>query len=165
MRVNVVVLADTHIPDGSGRALDDRVLAAVADADVVLHAGDVTGADLLDRLRELAPVQAVLGNNDVGLRASLPEELELELEGVVVALVHDAGPARGRPGRLARRFPKADLVVFGHSHMPEDVVCAGGPRLFNPGSPTQRRRAPSRTFGLLCVRDGRIERLEHVALR
>jgi putative phosphoesterase len=162
--MKVVVLSDTHIPDGSLRTLDDRVLAAVADADAVLHAGDVTGADLLDRLAERAPVHAVLGNNDVGLRGTLPEELELGLDGVTVALVHDAGPARGRPARLAGRFPEADLVVFGHSHLPEDTVGDDGPRLFNPGSPTQRRRAPTRSFGMLEIRNGRIVDLHHVPL-
>jgi putative phosphoesterase len=162
--MRAVVLADTHIPDGSERSLDDRVLAAAATSDVVLHAGDVTGNDLLDRLAELAPVHAVLGNNDVGLAGRLPMEVTLELDGVVVALVHDAGPRRGRAVRVARRFPEADLVVFGHSHLPEDIAPGTGPRLFNPGSPTQRRRAPTRTFGLLEVRRGRVLNLRHVHL-
>jgi len=163
--MRAVLLADTHIPDNCDRTLDDRVLEAAADADVVLHAGDVTGRELLARLTELVPVHAVLGNNDVGLTDALPVELTLDLEGVVVALVHDAGPRPGRPGRLARRYPLADLVVFGHSHQPEDLVPeAGRPRIFNPGSPTQRRRAPTRTFGILEVRDGRVVTLEHVHL-
>jgi putative phosphoesterase len=162
--MRAVLLADTHIPDGSERSLDDRVLGAAANADMILHAGDATGGNLLDRLAELAPVHAVLGNNDVGLAARLPDELTLDLDRVAVALVHDAGPRRGRPARLARRFPDADLVVFGHSHQPEDVVPDNGPRLFNPGSPTQRRRAPTRTFGLLEVRRGRVLDLRHVHL-
>jgi uncharacterized protein len=166
--MRAVLLADTHIPDGSGRALDDRVLRAAAGADLVLHAGDVTGAELLDRLAELAPVRAVLGNNDTGRAAALPEELVLDLDGVTVALLHDSGARKGRPARMARRFPGADLVVFGHSHMPEDLPpdrgSGGGPRLFNPGSPTQRRRAPTRTFGELEVRGGRIVDLHLVHL-
>jgi uncharacterized protein len=162
--MRAVVLADTHIPDRTERSLDGRVLAAVEKADVVLHAGDVTGNDLLDRLAELAPVHAVLGNNDVGLAGRLPKELTLELDGVVVALVHEAGPRRGREARLARRFAEADVVVFGHSHLPEDIVPGTGPRLFNPGSPTQRRRAPTRTFGLLEVRRGHVVSLRHAHL-
>jgi putative phosphoesterase len=162
--MRAVLLADTHIHDGSERVLDDRVFSAVADSDVVLHAGDVTGRALLDHLAELAPVHAVLGNNDGGLEDALPIELTLDLDGVSVALVHDAGPRGGRPARMARRFPGTDLVVFGHSHQPEDVVPDAGPRIFNPGSPTQRRRSPTRTFGVLDVRRGRVHRLRHVHL-
>jgi putative phosphoesterase len=162
--MRAVLLADTHIRDGSDRALDERVLAAAADADLVLHAGDVTGRGLLDHLAQLAPVHAVLGNNDVALRHVLPIELSLDLDGVAVSLVHDAGPRAGRPTRMARRFPGSDVVVFGHSHQPEDLVPDTGPRIFNPGSPTQRRRAPTRTFGVLDAEDGRVVRLAHVHL-
>jgi putative phosphoesterase len=162
--VRAVLLADTHIRDGRDQVLDERVLAAAADADVILHAGDVTGLELLERLAAFAPVHAVLGNNDVGLGATLPIELTLDLDGVTVGLLHDAGPRKGRPARLARRFPDADLVVFGHSHQPEDLEPDAGPRIFNPGSATQRRRAPTRTFGLLDVRAGRVVTLEHIHL-
>ena len=162
--MRAVLLADTHIRDGSGRFLDDRVLAAVADADAVLHAGDVTGPELLTRLAELAPVYAVLGNNDRGLEDALPVERTVELDGVTVALVHDAGPRAGRAARMARRYPDAAVVVFGHSHQPEDLVPDDGPRIFNPGSPTQRRRAPTRTFGVLEVARGHVSRLRHVHL-
>ena len=162
--MRAVVLADTHIADGRGRALDDRVLAAAADADLILHAGDVTGPELLATLRELAPVHAVLGNNDGALAGVLPEVLHLDLDGVAVTLVHDTGARAVRAARMARRYPAADLVVFGHSHMPEDVAGLDGPRIFNPGSPTQRRRALVHTFGLLEVADGRIVDLRHVEL-
>ncbi len=161
--MRVLVLADTHVRDGGG-TLDDRVLSAAAEADLVLHAGDVTGSELLERLADLAPVHAVLGNNDVDLIGTLPDRLELDLDGVAVAMVHDSGASAGRPGRLRRWFPEADLVVFGHSHLPENVTTDDGTRLFNPGSPTQRRRAPTRTYGTLEVRDGRITDLRHVHL-
>ena len=161
--MRAVLLADTHLRDGSGRHLDDEVLAAARDADVVLHAGDVIGAELLDELRSLVPVHAVRGNNDVDL-VDLPEQLTVDLDGVEVSMVHDAGARVGRSARLARRFPTADLVVFGHSHLPEDLAEAGAPRIFNPGSPTQRRRAPTRTFGVLRTSAGRIVELEHVHL-
>lgn len=162
--MRAVLLADTHIADGRGRALDDRVLAAAAKADVILHAGDVTGPGLLRTLEDLAPVHAVLGNNDVALRGVLPDELHLDLDGLAVTLVHDTGARAGRPARMARRYPAADLVVFGHSHMPEDVAGLDGPRVFNPGSPTQRRRALVHTFGVLEVAGGRIRDLRHVEL-
>jgi putative phosphoesterase len=162
--VRLVVLADTHVPDGSGRSLPDTVLAAVEGADGVLHAGDVIGAQLLDDLGALAPVHAVLGNNDVPLVGRLPERVELDLEGVRVAMVHDSGARQGRGRRLRSWFPDADLVVFGHSHLPEDEVDESGQRRFNPGSCTQRRRAPARTFGTLEVADGRIVELRLVEL-
>ena len=159
-----VVLADTHLSDGSGRVLDDRGLAAVRAADAVLHAGDVVGRDMLDQLGELAPVHAVLGNNDRTLVGQLPERLEVDLDGVRVAMVHDAGARAGRPARLGRWFPSADVVVFGHSHLPEDLPGDTGPRIFNPGSPTQRRRAPTRTYGVLETAGGRVVDLRHVHL-
>ncbi len=162
--VRLVLLADTHVPDGSGRGLPDQVLAAVEGADAVLHAGDVTGAELLDALGVSVPVHAVLGNNDVSLVQRLPERLELELDGVRVAMVHDSGARQGRGRRLRSWFPDADLVVFGHSHLPEDETDDSGQRRVNPGSCTQRRRAPTRTYGELEVADGRIVELRIVEL-
>lgn len=161
--MRAVLLADTHLRDGSGRRLDDIVLDAVRAADVVLHAGDVVGAELLAELGALAPVHAVRGNNDVALH-DLPDTVEVDLDGVRVSMVHDAGARAGRARRLARWFPGADLVVFGHSHLPEDLAEPDTPRIFNPGSPTQRRRAPTRTFGVLEACDGRIVELRHVHL-
>ena len=161
--MRILLLTDTHIRDGHTDRLDERVYSAAAAADLVLHAGDVTGTDVLDRLGSLPPVRAVLGNNDIGLEALLPEQLVVDLDGVRVAVVHDSGTHRGRGERLRRRFPDADLVVFGHSHLPEDAEEAGQ-RRFNPGSPTQRRRAPTRTYGELVIADGRIESLRHIHL-
>ncbi len=163
--MRIVVLADTHIADGTARrSLDHRLLRAADDADMVLHAGDVTGPALLAELGGLAPTVAVLGNNDLALRDDLPGSVELELEGVRIAMVHDSGQRARRGERLAEWYPDADLVVFGHSHQPEDELGPGGQRRFNPGSPTQRRRAPWRSYGLLEVADGRIASLRHVPL-
>jgi uncharacterized protein len=164
-RVQIVILSDTHVADGSTRRLDSEVMAHVSSADVVLHAGDVTGAELLAELAALARVYAALGNNDHGLVRTLPERLELELAGVRIAMVHDSGATAGRSARLRRWFPDADLVVFGHSHLPEDHTDATGQqRSFNPGSCTQRRRAPTRTFGALRIEDGSLVDLRHVHL-
>jgi putative phosphoesterase len=128
----------------------------------VLHAGDVTSRGLLDELGRHAPVEAVLGNNDDASLRDLPERLALELDGVRVAMVHDSGARQGREGRMRRWFPDADLVVFGHSHDPVDAEGHDGQRLFNPGSPTQRRRQPQPSFGLLELADGRLPRHEIV---
>jgi hypothetical protein len=145
----IVILADTHMPKGS-RRLPERCLEAIAAAEAVIHAGDFLATSVLEELRALCPViHAVHGNVDEPpLQRSLPAELEVEIGQRVVAITHDAGAAKGRLARLRRRFPAADAVVFGHSHLPLHEV-EGGFQIFNPGSPTERRRAPRASMGLL----------------
>jgi hypothetical protein len=154
--LTALVLADTHLRDGDRKWLPPSVLEHLAAADVVLHAGDVVEPGALQRIRDAtpAPVHAVLGNNDT--RLDLPDHLELELAGVAVGLIHDSGPAAGRERRMRRRFPGCQVVVFGHSHIPIDAEGVDGQRLFNPGSPTVRRRQPVGTFGVLRLADGRL---------
>jgi putative phosphoesterase len=152
--VRAIVLSDTHVRDDGTRRLPDPVYAALRDADVVLHCGDVVEPGLLRELATFAPVHAVLGNNDVALRGTLPERLLVELAGVRVGMVHDSGTTKGRPARVRRMFPDCSLVVFGHSHAPVDELGVDGQRLFNPGSPTQRRRQPHRSFGVLELEGG-----------
>jgi len=120
--------------------------------------------ELLDELRHFAPVHAVLGNNDHELGGLLPTRLELDLDGVAVAIVHDSGPSKGRARRLARSFPDARVVVFGHSHLPLAEGGVEGQLLFNPGSSTWKRRAPTATFGLLDLADGEVRSATLVAL-
>lgn len=159
--MKVIVLSDTHAPR-RWHGCPTAVAEHLADADLILHAGDVCTAGVLDELSEYAPVRVVLGNNDgVDVAAwGAPEELRFELDGVPVAMVHDAGPAAGRIARMRRRFPEARLIVFGHSHIPLDEI--GGPdepdavRIFNPGSPTDRRRQPHGTLGILHIERGRV---------
>lgn len=159
-----LVLADTHIAPGSSRRLPDAAYACLASVDAVLHAGDVVHAELLDELASFAPTYAVLGNNDHALAGHLPERRRLELEGLQVAMVHDAGPKKGRPGRLHRWFPDSDVVVYGHSHEAFDGPGSGQQWLFNPGSPTVRKRAPNRTFGMLAIASGRLVHHELIAV-
>jgi putative phosphoesterase len=153
--MEVVVLADTHLRGGFG-ALDDRVRQAVDRADAVIHAGDITSRQALNELESRAATYAVIGNNDHDLVGVLPETLLLELDGVALAVVHDSGTAKGRARRLHQRFPQAQLVVFGHSHVPVNEPGEAEQILFNPGSPTQRRSQPHRTFGVLDLSGGRI---------
>ena len=115
--------------------------------DAILHAGDVCTPDVLYELSVWAPVHAVRGNND-GLDVAdwgAPDTLLLDLAGLSVAMIHDSGPAEGRAARLRRMFPDAALVVFGHSHIPLNEI-HDSQRLFNPGSPTDRRRQPRGTM-------------------
>jgi uncharacterized protein len=161
---DVVVLADTHIRRGSARRLPPAVYAALEQADLVLHAGDVVTGAVLEELAGFAPTLAVLGNNDAELVGQLPEQRVFTVEGLRVAMVHDSGARKGRESRLRRRFPTADIVVFGHSHIPVDAPGADGQRLFNPGSPTERRSQPAHTFGRLRIDDGRLVGHDIVAL-
>ncbi len=154
--LQVLVLADTHVGPKGKRDLPPSVWSLVEAADVVLHAGDIKTDDFLARLSAAAVTYAVAGNNDVDMTSPPPEERRLELAGVAVGMVHDAGPTLGRARRMRRRFPDASLVVFGHSHVPYDQLGADGQRLFNPGSPTLRRRQPRHTFGQLVLDDGKI---------
>ncbi|MGH9090993.1 MAG: metallophosphoesterase family protein [Acidimicrobiales bacterium] len=156
--MHVAVLADTHLRSADLGRLPEPVVRAVARADVLVHAGDVVAPGALRAMGALAPVHAVLGNNDHELAGTLPEALVLELGGVEVAVVHDAGRREGRAARLRRRFPTAAVVVFGHSHVPVDEVGLDGQILFNPGSATQRRAQPRRTFGVLELDGGKVRR-------
>ncbi len=151
-----MVLADTHLRVGGRRRLPETVYQLLEGADVILHAGDLVDASLLETLESIAPTHAVLGNNDHSLAGRLPLTQLLALEGVRVGMIHDSGPRPGRPGRMRRRFPDADLVVFGHSHVPIDTPGATGQRLFNPGSPTERRAQPHHTAGVLELAEGKI---------
>jgi putative phosphoesterase len=127
-----------------------------ARSDLVLHLGDLVDGAVLDALNERAPTRAVLGNNDHGLTGRLPQTDELEVGGVDIAMIHDSGPTAGRERRLARRFPHADVVLFGHSHQPVLARTESGLLLMNPGSPTQRRRQPVHTVGLLELSEGAV---------
>jgi putative phosphoesterase len=145
----IAVLADTHMRKGE-RRLPQRCVELVAEAEATIHAGDFFERSVLLELEGLCPaVHGVYGNVDeAALQRALPETLEIPVGERTVALIHDAGPARGRLARLRGRFPNADAVVFGHSHLPLHEE-KGGFQIFNPGSPTERRRAPRRSMGLL----------------
>jgi uncharacterized protein len=162
--VLIAIIADTHMPKGS-RALPLQCVERLRTAELILHAGDLSTAGVLAELGTIGPpVLAVHGNVDEpALVQSLPAQLEVEVGGgVQLAMTHDAGPAQGRVARLRKRFADADAVVFGHSHIPL-LDALEGFQIFNPGSPTERRRQPQHTMGLARVARGRIA-FEHVAL-
>ncbi|MGI3784633.1 MAG: metallophosphoesterase family protein [Janthinobacterium lividum] len=162
--MRVVLISDTHAPR-FWKGLPPAVAEHLAGADLILHAGDVCRPSVLDELAAYAPVQVVLGNNDGPEVAAwgAEETWTGELDGLRVAMIHDAGAKQGRTARMHRRFPEAELVVFGHSHIPLDET-GDSVRIVNPGSPTDKRRQPFRTLGLLDLADGRIRRLEIVPL-
>ena len=146
----LAVISDTHLPRGR-RRLPDACVERLRAADLILHAGDLATVEVLEELEGLGPpVHAVAGNVDgPGVRARLPDELRVDAGQVRLGMVHDAGPAAGRLRRLRLRFPDCDAVVFGHSHIPLHEVAQDGLfQIFNPGSPTDRRRQPRHTMGL-----------------
>lgn len=159
----IAVIADTHMPRGR-RRLPAACVERLKRAALIIHAGDFVEASVLDELLAVGPkVAAVHGNVDSPeVRRRLPVELRLEAGGASLAVVHDAGTRRGRFERLGRRFPDVDAVVFGHSHIPMHEQ-RDGFHIFNPGSPTDRRRQPRHTMGMAEIRAGEIE-FELIAL-
>jgi putative phosphoesterase len=155
--VLVAVIADTHMPRG-GRRLPAACVERLRAADLILHAGDIVTAEVLVALEELGPpVEAVHGNMDEpALRERLPATLVTEASGMRIGMTHDGGPRAGREERLTRRFQGCAAVVYGHSHQPQ-IARVGNVWILNPGSPTERRRAPARTMLVLDVTAGGIE--------
>jgi len=155
--MKVVVLADTHTL-GNRYALPSGAWPYIETADHILHAGDVCDPALLDELKSFAPTTVVYGNCDAwDVREwGAVAVAEIELEGVSIAMIHDSGPSRTRRERLRARWPNARVVVFGHSHNPVNDD-DGELLLFNPGSPTWKRRAPYPSMGILWLDGGNVE--------
>ncbi len=152
--VRVAVVSDTHAPR-FWKSCPTPLARRLDGVDLILHAGDICIPSVLEELGQFAPLRAVKGNNDVDA-VNLPGTDVFDIEGLTVAMIHDSGPRTGRLNRMRRRFPQADLVVYGHSHIP--LRDEGDERLvlFNPGSPTDKRRQPHKTMGMLDVAEGRL---------
>ncbi len=155
--MRIAVISDTHLPRGT-RRLPEACVERLRTADLVLHAGDLMRLAVLRELESYGPpVLAVHGNvDDPEVRAVLPEVASVDAGALTIGLIHDAGPAKGRLARLRKRFPDAAAVVFGHSHLPLHEQAPDGFQIFNPGSPTERRRAPAHTMGSATVAGGRL---------
>ncbi len=154
--MRIAIVADTHMPRGN-RRLPDECVERLRAADLIVHAGDFSGPETLAEFEAFGPpLVAVRGNvEEPAVRERLPEIASFEAEGARVAVIHDAGPRQGRLQRLRQEFPEADAVVFGHSHMPLHES-ENGFQIFNPGSPTERRRAPSKSMGAAVAEAGEI---------
>jgi hypothetical protein len=126
--LRIGVISDTH------GLLRPQALQALGGAQHLIHAGDVGGPEVLERLRELAPITAVRGNNDVGeWAAALPAAVTFELEGLSLHLLHDVAELALAPAELGIRG-----VIAGHSHRPV-IRESGGVLYLNPGSAGPRR--------------------------
>ena len=156
--MRLLLTADTHIPTRA-RLLPAPLLDAMAEADVVFHAGDWVDTATLDLFEQRSRrLVAVYGNNDgPELRSRLPLVAHVELDSCRFTVVHETGAATGREQRCAARFPDTDVLVFGHSHIPWDSNAPGGMRLLNPGSPTDRRRQPYATYLTATLKNGRLD--------
>jgi len=160
--MRLAIISDTHMPRGA-RAIPQACLERCREADAILHAGDLFDMPVLELLRSLGPpVHAIYGNVDsAAVRAVLPARLEADFAGVRIGMVHAPGPAHGRLEALRAKFPRCDAVVFGHTHLPEHAE-RDGFAIFNPGSPTERRRAPAHTMGLATIAAGHVTFELHV---
>ena len=157
--MRIAVISDTHLPRG-GRRLPEECVRRIAAADLLLHAGDFSTAAVLRELEAIGPpVMGVHGNVDSAeLRRLLPVSRIIEAEGARIAMLHDAGPRARRLARMRARFgDRAQALVFGHSHLPLHERAEDGFQIFNPGSPTERRRAPRHTMGMAHVEGGRLQ--------
>jgi putative phosphoesterase len=154
--VEIAIISDTHLPKRF-RRLPETCLERLQAADAIVHAGDLSTLDVLEQLQSHGRVVAVCGNvDDAGVQAVLPQTATLDAGGLRLAVIHDAGPSGGRLQRMRRRFPEADAVIFGHSHIPLHERAADGFQIFNPGSPTERRRAPRHTMGMARAVNGEL---------
>jgi putative phosphoesterase len=154
--MQIAIISDTHMPRGD-RAIPPGCLDRCREADAILHAGDLSDVSVLELLRALGPpVHAIHGNVDTAaVRALLPPRVERRFQGVRLGMIHAPGPTAGRLERLRAAFPDCQAVVFGHTHMPEHAE-RDGFQIFNPGSPTERRRAPVHTMGMARIVDGAV---------
>ncbi len=154
--MEIAIVSDTHMPRGD-RRLPASCEAVLRRADLIVHAGDFWSLAVVDEIGSLGTVVGVHGNVDEpAVRAALPETVRIEAGRWRIGVIHDAGPARGRLERLRKRFPDADAVVFGHSHLPLLERGPGGFQIFNPGSPTERRRAARHTMGIAHAREAEL---------
>ena len=157
--MRLAIISDTHMGPAGAIGCPDRCEELIAGSDLLVHAGDIMTLEALAEIEAIGPpVRARDGQHGrLGpARAPPRRRTRSTSEGATLAVVHDAGPAAGRLERMRRRFPGADAVVFGHSHIPLHER-EGDFQIFNPGSPTERRRAPSHSMGLARVEDGRLE--------
>ena len=150
------MISDTHLPRGT-RALPEDCLRLLRGADLILHGGDFVSQAFFDELAGLGtPVQGVYGNMDEpALKQALPRERVVEVDGARIGMIHIPGPRAGREARLAARFPDCEAVVYGHTHVPQ-VERFQHLWILNPGSPTERRGAPSHAMLILTVRGRRL---------
>jgi len=159
--MRILVISDTHVVNGSPK-LPNKVLNEAKTSDLCIHAGDFVEKSVFDELSKLTKVIGVCGNMDErGIDLKLPLKRVLEIEGVKIGLTHGRGSAQNIiytvQDIFVDEFSDLDMLVFGHSHLACNKII-DGKIYFNPGSPTDKIFAPYRSFGLLMVKDKKIDR-------
>ncbi|MFC4559038.1 metallophosphoesterase family protein [Virgibacillus kekensis] len=150
--MKIVVTADTHTSDGK-KPLPFRLKKELDDSDLIIHAGDWNSMEVYYELAEYAEVRGVYGNvDDEEIRKKFPEREIVEVAGCRIGIVHGHGEKKTTEKRAIEAFDgeKIDVLIFGHSHIPmmryfKKIL------LFNPGSPTDKRRLPCYSFGILEI--------------
>lgn len=154
-KMRIAVLSDTHLR--AGKSLPSFVLENLSPIDLIIHAGDLTNMGLIDDLTAYAAVRAVRGNCD-GWDVNLPERDVFECEGFRIGLIHgNAGKGNTTPDRAYNEFKDSsvDIIIFGHSHTPY-MEWRNSVLLFNPGSPTEKRRELQYSFGIIEISSGKV---------
>lgn len=166
--IKIVVVSDTHM-FRMGKALPPALIEELSEgADLILHAGDWTAPEVYDLLAPYGPVEGVTGNNDgVAIAERWGERRIIEIGGHVIGLTHGHLGRRGTEANALAAFEDddVDMIVFGHSHVPlsNSVVRKDDARkviLFNPGSPTDKRRQPRYSYGVITL-NGLLATFEH----
>ena len=150
--MKIGVISDTHIPLSADK-IPQKVFECFKGVDLILHAGDLIDLSVLDKLKEIAPVEAVFGNMDPAeVRSSLKIRKIIKAGKFKIGLIHGAGPSESIQKRIDAIFSndRVDVIVYGHTHKPENRV-RGNILFFNPGSPTDKVFAPYRSCGILEI--------------
>jgi hypothetical protein len=146
----ILVISDTHL-SGISSGLPEPVVRELTSCDMLIHAGDFTGMNIYRELNSITNLVAVHGNSDgIGLTRLLPSSLELNVENIRLGLVHGNGSQDTTIVNACSVFKNCDIIIFGHSHFPFNQI-KNGVLMFNPGSPTDPRRAPGPSYGLITV--------------
>ncbi|MFC4410398.1 metallophosphoesterase family protein [Chungangia koreensis] len=161
--MKIVILGDTHMPK-MGKKFPERLRKELDNADLILHTGDWQTIDVVENLSVYAPIKGVVGNVDgEDIQKRFPEKLIVELPSLRIGLTHGHGRGKTTEKRAMDTFKDEpiDLLIFGHSHIPIHRK-VGDLTIFNPGSPTDKRRQPHYSFGLLKSSNNSEWVLEHV---
>ncbi|WP_186579268.1 metallophosphoesterase family protein [Aquibacillus kalidii] len=148
----IVVIADTHMPR-MAKTIPKKLLSDLEAANLVIHVGDVQTVEVLKAFEKFAPLVGVYGNvDDSDIQSRFPNSLLLELDNLTIGITHGHGKSRTTEKRAIEKFQfeDVDIIIFGHSHIPilkqyEDIL------LFNPGSPTDKRREKQFSYGIIEI--------------
>ncbi|MDT9024472.1 MULTISPECIES: metallophosphoesterase family protein [Rossellomorea] len=152
--MKIIVVSDTHMPK-KRRGLPEILKEDLMSSDLIIHAGDFQTLDAYREFMEYGELIAVVGNGDnADLQALLPRKRIIKKKGLKIGVVHGHGKGKTTEKRALEAFEsdEVDLIVFGHSHIPYSRYMKGR-LLFNPGSPTDKRKLPYFSHGVLTIED------------